>query len=146
VSLRIASVVPHLPSTDDNNAPFAGVMPGNHLPRRTIPPTQEHALKVKQTTEQMQDAEKRNFTWNAEDELGDEDAEGEDDEEYLSSVNGTCNNLTTTRVGHASGVASVEIGIRDEQGVASNEVIIAGVTEGVPHRVRDLVCVVVSLS
>jgi hypothetical protein len=146
VNLEIASVVNHLPSTDDNNAPFAGTVHGRHLPRPEISPTHEHTLKVKQTALQMHDAEQRNIMWDAE-ELGDEDAEGEDDEEYLSSVNKICCNnvLKTTRMGRASSAAFMQpIGIRKVQGgiaaiLPSNEEITAGVSEVVPRHVGDLV-------
>ena len=150
VNIRIASVVSHLPSTDDNSAPFTGTTLAWQPTQSNLPQAQDCALKLKQTALQIADAENRNVVWGAE-ELGDEDAEGEDDDDYIRRPDGTGYDPKPgiSFVGDDSGVALMEpIGMRNEHGgidpmpaaPSDAEIEIEGVSEGVPRCVGDMVC------
>lgn len=81
VDLRVASVSAYLPSVEDNNAPFLGTTAdGRYLNAPTLTPKEEAALRLQQLDVQRQDAAERRVVWDAEEGLGDVDAEGEDDD------------------------------------------------------------------
>lgn len=81
VDLRVASVSAYLPSAEDNNAPFLGTtVDGQNLCAPSLTPAEEAALRQQQSEAQREDARERRVVWDAEEGLGDIDAEGEDDE------------------------------------------------------------------
>ncbi len=86
VDLRVTSVSGYLPSAEDNNAPFCGTTADADGPKApALTPTEEAALRVQQVEIQRQDAIERRIVWDAEDGLGDIDAQGEEDDgEYNS--------------------------------------------------------------
>lgn len=87
MNLDITSVASYLPSSmEDNNAAFAGTT-SNHVPP-ILTPIQEAALRAQHDEMQMKDAETRNVIW-ATDDLTDQDAEGNDDDEYVRRVDGS---------------------------------------------------------
>jgi meiosis-specific protein HOP1 len=144
VNVHIASVTSHLPSKDDDNALFAGVC----TTHPALSPGQEHASRQAQTTLQMNDADNRNVVWDAEAEVGDEDAEGEDDDDYVRREDGSGFDFKAKvlGVGNDSRIPSVlPLGIRNEAGeiepLPSGEVEISGVPEEVPTRVGEMVSV-----
>ena len=82
VDLRVASVSGYLPSAEDNNAPFAGTTAtgGNSLAAPSLTPAAEADLRKQQAEAQKHDALERRVVWDAEEGLGDVDAEGEADD------------------------------------------------------------------
>ncbi|KAI0344853.1 DNA-binding protein [Trametopsis cervina] len=81
VDLRVASVSAYLPSAEDNNAPFLGTtIGGQNVIPPTLSPSEESALRAQQSEAQRQDALERRVVWDAEEGLGDEDADGSDDD------------------------------------------------------------------
>lgn len=81
VDVRVASVSAYLPSVEDNNAPFLGTTTdGRDTSAPTLTPTEEAALRLQQLEIQRQDAAERRVVWDAQEGLGDDDAEGEDDD------------------------------------------------------------------
>ncbi|KAI0092965.1 HORMA domain-containing protein [Irpex rosettiformis] len=89
VDLSVTSVSAYLPSTEDNNAPFLGTTAeGKHPCAPMLTPTEEAALRTHQAEVQRQDAQERRVVWDAEEGLGDldADAEGEDDEEGVAAA------------------------------------------------------------
>lgn len=78
VDLRVASVSGYLPSAEDNNAPFCGTTDGNGRHAPPLTPAEEATARLQQMALQKQDALERNVVWDAEEGLGDIDAEAEE--------------------------------------------------------------------
>nr|QHB50184.1 meiosis-specific protein hop1 [Sparassis latifolia] len=115
VNVRVTSVSAYLPSAEDNNAPFLGTTSGHAHAAPILSPAEEAALRNQQTQIQRQDAIDRRVVWDADDGLGDADADGEDDPDVTSGENASFY-LGSWRV-HDSGVEFVmPIGIRDDEG------------------------------
>jgi meiosis-specific protein len=79
--LSVTSVSAYLPSVEDNSAPFLGTTAGEQSLRApALSPVEEAELRMRQSEAQKQDAAERRVVWDAEEGLGDADAEGEVDE------------------------------------------------------------------
>lgn len=153
VNVGIQSIVAYLPSSENNDAIFTGTISTAAIPSLT--PLQEASHRVQQAELQTTDALNRTIVWNAEDGLGDPDAEGEDDPDYADGIYKNVND---------SGVEIyVPIGIRNEEGVieplpaqqrhggeltqmgrmdvdnAPEEALFGGLSEYVPPRAGELV-------
>ncbi|EPQ57954.1 hypothetical protein GLOTRDRAFT_103922 [Gloeophyllum trabeum ATCC 11539] len=82
VDVRIASVSAYLPSTEDNNAAFAGTCGPLAKGAPSLTPAEEATTRAQEIELQARDAEKRRVIWDAEDGLTDMDADGEQDPDY----------------------------------------------------------------
>ena len=162
VNINIASVAGYLPSsTEDNNAAFAGITPKPQGFQSTIPslaPLQEATLRAYQVDVQMKDAEERNVVWGVDGDDDDRDAEGESDDGYILTADGTYERANPGVDHHAP------IGLRNQDGhivpmplisdangrlagnlsanadsVSVPEAQFGGVSETVPSRVGELV-------
>ena len=93
VNINITSVAGYLPpSNEDNDATFAGVTARPQgLPSSTLSltPAQEAVLRARQIDAQMKDAVARNVVWGVEGDEDDPDADGEPDEGYVLTSDGT---------------------------------------------------------
>lgn len=92
VDIKVASISGYLPSAEDNNAPFVGTtQPNSGLTVSAPPltPVEEAAVREQENQIQRDDAMKRQVVWDAEDELGEQDADGESD----SGSNGEVSSL-----------------------------------------------------
>lgn len=88
--MSVTSIASFLPSsTEHDDAAFSGTtsIPGRFNPT----PLQEATACKDQAEKQLEDAENRNVVWPAEDciELGDADAEGDDDPDYFRQPDGS---------------------------------------------------------
>jgi len=156
VKVGIQSIVAFLPSAENNDAAFTGTTNGAAVPSLT--PLQEASHRAQQAELQTNDALSRIIVWDAEDGLGDADAEGEDDPDYVDGVFSKVND---------SGVEIVvPIGIRNKEGIieplpvrdgsngeltrcgsmndmdvdnTSGEALFGGLSEYVPQRAGELV-------
>ncbi|KAF8205628.1 HORMA domain-containing protein [Mycena galopus ATCC 62051] len=130
VNLSVASIATYLPSSTENeNATFTGTTTrGPAAP--TLTPVEEAAVRAEQAAKQSKDAETRNVVWSADVgvEGDDLDAEGEDDEAFVQTADGTF----------------VAIGVRNEEGIIvpipmdAEETHFGGVSQTVPTRLHDL--------
>ena len=93
VNINITSVAGYLPpSNEDNDAMFAGLTSRPQgLPSSTLSltPAQEAVLRARQIDVQMKDAVARNVVWGVEGDEDDPDADGEPDEGYVLTADGT---------------------------------------------------------
>ncbi|PPQ78187.1 LOW QUALITY PROTEIN: hypothetical protein CVT25_015520 [Psilocybe cyanescens] len=130
VKLSVTSIASYLPSsTVHDNATFSGItsQPG----RQALTPVQEADIRNNQAKKQLEDAEHRNLLWAVE-ELGDEDADGEDDPDYTKDAYGQC----------------VPVGIRNKTGQIEAipeygqtiEEHFSGLVEHIPKRLHEIVC------
>lgn len=110
MNVGIQSIVAYLPSTEDNDAAFTGTTTGAAPPSLT--PLQEANHRAQQVELQVKDASERNVIWDAEHGLGDADAEGEDDPDYVDGVF-----VGGSKVNDSGVEILVPIGIRNEEGV-----------------------------
>jgi meiosis-specific protein HOP1 len=110
VNVGIQSIVAYLPSTEDNDAAFTGTTTGASAPSLT--PLQEANHRAQQVELQTKDASERNVVWDVEHGLGDADAEGEDDPDYVDGVF-----VGGSKVNDSGVEILVPIGIRNEEGV-----------------------------
>jgi hypothetical protein len=76
-----------------------------------LTPVEEANHRAQQAEIQTKDASERNVVWDAEQGLGDADAEGEDDPDYIDGVFVGCSDVND------SGVEMSPIGIRTGEGV-----------------------------
>ncbi|KZT71267.1 HORMA-domain-containing protein [Daedalea quercina L-15889] len=146
VNVHIASVSAHLPSTEDNNAPFLGTTAGHMHTGPVLTPAEEAAVRLQQMEMQRRDAMERHIVWDADSGLCDADADGEKDPDYAT---GSCRD---GRTADDSGVEFFDpIGIRDEAGkikqfsgtaasqnVTGSEVRYAGRVDSVPNQIAQL--------
>lgn len=155
--MGIESIATIIPSTDNNDAKFAGITSGISAP--TLTPIEEASIRAQQSKVQAEDAINRRVVWDAENGMGDNDAdaEGDDDPDYIDGVfvgEGKMND---------SGVEIMApIGIRMEDGMikplsasdkaalmdvdgASQEMHFEGRAEYVPPRAGELVCLEVMI-
>jgi hypothetical protein len=109
VNVGIQSIVAYLPSTEENDAAFTGTV-GAAAPSLT--PLEEANHRAQQVEAQVKDASERNVVWDAEHGLGDVDAEGEDDPDYVDGMF-----VGSSKVNDSGVEIIVPIGIRNEEGV-----------------------------
>ncbi|KAJ7766735.1 HORMA domain-containing protein [Mycena metata] len=130
VNLSVTSIATYLPSsTENDHATFTGTTTRPAV-APTLTPVQEANLRAEQAAKQAKDAESRNIVWSADAAVeGDDlDAEGEDDDEYTRSPDGSF----------------VPIGVRNEDGVIepipmdTQEAHFGGASQTVPTRLHDL--------
>lgn len=115
-----------------DNATFSGItsQPG----RQVLTPVQEADIRNNQAKKQLEDAEHRNLLWAVE-ELGDEDADGEDDPDYTKDAYGQC----------------VPVGIRNKTGQIEAipeygqtiEEHFSGLVEHIPKRLHEIVSLMI---
>ena len=110
VTVGIQSIAAYLPSTEDNDAAFTGTTTGMAVPSLT--PLEEANHRAQQAEIQAKDAGERNVAWDAEQGLGDADADGEDDPDYANGVF-----VGSSKVNDSGVEILVPIGIRNEEGV-----------------------------
>ncbi|KAK0239552.1 HORMA domain-containing protein [Armillaria nabsnona] len=144
VNVSVTSIATYLPSsTEHDNAPFTGTtMRGLTAP--SLSPAEEATLRMEQAAKQKEDAENRNIVWSAEDVMCDEDADGEDEADFVQQPDGTY-----VLAGVAQQEAKpVPIGLRTEGGCIEpipaemmpiDEEIFGGSTQTVPTRLNDMV-------
>ncbi|KAK0196564.1 HORMA domain-containing protein [Armillaria mellea] len=143
VNVSVTSIATYLPSsTEHDNAPFTGTTTRG-VTAPTLSPTEEATLRMEQAEKQKEDAENRNIVWSAEDVMCDEDADGEDEADFVQQPDGTY---------VLAGVAQQEakpvlIGLRTEGGCIEpipvemmpiDEEIFGGSTQTVPTRLNDM--------
>ncbi|TFK42379.1 HORMA domain-containing protein [Crucibulum laeve] len=142
VNLSVTSIATYLPSsTEFENAAFAGTttLPVVHP---SFTPVQEAVIRAQQAEKQHRDAEQRNVVWSAEDDLqlGDEDAEGEDDPDYIKQLDGRYEKINF----RDSGVDfTIPVGLRNQNGEikplsCSGEAYFAGEFEDVPTLLKEI--------
>ncbi|OBZ65788.1 hypothetical protein A0H81_14343, partial [Grifola frondosa] len=108
VGVQVTSVAGYLPSAEDNNAPFLGTTNGNSHQAPTLTPAEEATMRAQQVEAQLQDAIERRVVWDADNVLGDEDADGDDDTDLAD--------LGSWRVKNSVLEYVAPIGIRDDAG------------------------------
>ncbi|KAF8969871.1 HORMA domain-containing protein [Flammula alnicola] len=138
VHLNVSSITSYLPSSSEHgdDATFSGLTPNPG--RLNLSPLQEAAVCKDQAEKQLEDAKNRNLVWPVEDsiELGDDDAEGDDDDEYIRLPDGHFEKIDTIS----------PIGTRNENGGIdallpggeSRETHFGGVSENVPRYLREM--------
>ncbi|CDO73614.1 hypothetical protein BN946_scf185014.g84 [Trametes cinnabarina] len=117
VDVKVTSVSAYLPSGEDNNAPFSGIMTGNPFGAPPLTPAGEAAMRVQQIDIQRQDAIERRVVWDGDDGLLDAGLKPDecgkitsDSESYAHS----CPGLSGAR--KTDGDNLVPVGVRDEEG------------------------------
>lgn len=141
VNLNVTSIASYLPSSTErgDNATFSGLT--TNPVRLNLTPIEEAAICKSQIEKQLEDAKNRNLLWPVEDvvELGDLDAVGEDDPDYIRLPDGSFQLLE----------AISPIGIRNESGSIdampiqeeTEEAHFGGVSESAPKHLREMVCI-----
>ncbi|KAF8163511.1 hypothetical protein B0H34DRAFT_695693 [Crassisporium funariophilum] len=139
VNLKVTSIASYLPSsTGNDDSAFSG-MASHPVARATLSPIQEAMVSKEQAEKQLEDAEKRNVVWSAEDrvdELTDADAEGDDDLDYVRLPDGSYEKVD----------AVAPVGIRDKDGNIGvlhtteglGEAHFGGIHEDVPTRLLEI--------
>lgn len=146
MNLSVTSVATYLPSsTEHDGDTFAGTTSRRAVPP-TLTPAQEVSLRAKQTEKQIKDADARNVAWSVEEavEVGDDDADGDDDPDYIKQPDGSY-----VKIIHEATLGSmVPVGLRNELGVIEpldipkniDEALFGGISEIVPTRLNEIVC------
>ncbi|KAF9564361.1 DNA-binding protein [Agrocybe pediades] len=118
VKLSVTSIASYLPSsTEHDDATFLGTTTNGGRPN--LIPIEEAAVCKNQIEKQLEDAENRNLLWPVDDtaELCDEDAEGEDDPDYIKGPDGQYVLIDTiTPIGFRTPSGHIEaVPARDEE-------------------------------
>lgn len=146
--MSITSIATYLPSsTEYDDAAFAGTTFRQPL-APSLTPVQEASLRIQQAEKQSRDSDERNVAWSGEGavQLRDVDGEGEDDPEYVQLPDGTYERIKfyDPEVDNMA-----PIGLRNETGAIEplmpsmqegSEAHFSGVSEPVPTRLQELVC------
>lgn len=143
VNLSVTSIATYLPSsTEHDHGIFAGTtVRGSTVP--TLTPLEEASFCAHQAEKQREDADNRNVVWSADAdlELHDEDAEGEDDPEYIRGPDGRYKAIGLER--ESQQIAP--IGIRNKEGdieklpfAPDGEAQFVGFCENVPTRLKEI--------
>jgi len=139
VKLSVTSIASFLPSvTKYDNDTFGGTV--THNGRMTLTPMQEVNVSNVEAEKQLEDADKRNLVWSADDdaELGDADAIGDDDPDYDPQVDSTLKK---------SNSIPAPLGIRVQGGIITalpnegsvEEAQYGGVHERAPTKLQEMV-------
>lgn len=143
VNLSIASIATYLPSsTEHDHGIFAGTtVRGSTVP--TLTPLEEASFCAHQAEKQREDADNRNIVWSADAdlELHDDDAEGEDDPEYIRGPDGRYKAIGLEREMQQF----APIGLRNKEGdieklpfAPDGEAQFVGICENVPTRLKEI--------
>ena len=139
MNLSVTSVASFLPSssTEHDGAAFLGTTSLAASPATT--PLEEARKRADQAAKQVADAEHRNIAWSTEDDiiLTDEDAEGDDDHDYVKGPNGEYVKTDVSLIGIRNAEGEIEPipPIPDTE-----EAHFDGITEEVPTRLDLFVC------
>lgn len=140
MKLTVTSIASFLPSvTKYDNDAFGGTVA--HNGRMTLTPMQEVNASKLEAEKQLEDADKRNVVWSADDdaELGDADAIGDDDPDYDPHVGYVYKESDST---------PALLGVRGQGGTINalpvdggsiKEARYSGVCERVPTNLREMV-------
>ncbi|KAK0463577.1 HORMA domain-containing protein [Desarmillaria tabescens] len=143
VNVSVTSIATYLPSsTEYDNAPFTGTTT-RCATAPSLSPIEEASLRMEQAAKQKEDAENRNIVWSTEDVMCEEDADGENEADFVQQPDGTY-----VLAGMAQQDAKpVPIGLRTEDGCIEpipaemmpvDEEIFGGSTQTVPTRLNDM--------
>ena len=133
VNITVTSITPYLPSSIEyENEAFGGT-----VAHARMTPLQEVNLSKKQAEMLIEDSNKRNVVWAADEDV-DVDAEGDDDPDYIRMEDGTYKPIDPT---------PIPIGIRGQEGTVNalpltdnlEEAQYGGVSERVPTKLREMV-------
>ncbi|KAK0211239.1 HORMA domain-containing protein [Desarmillaria ectypa] len=143
VNVSVTSIATYLPSsTEHDNAPFTGTTT-RCVKAPSLSPAEEASLRMEQAAKQKEDAENRNIVWSAEDVTREEDADGEDEADFVQQPDGTYVLAGVTQ----QEVKPVPIGLRTEGGCIEpipaemmpvDEEVFGGSTQIVPTRLNDM--------
>ncbi|KAF8201578.1 HORMA domain-containing protein [Pholiota molesta] len=146
VNLNVTSIASYLPSSTErgDDATFSGLT--TNPVRLNLTPIEEAAICKSQMEKQLEDAKNRNLLWPVEDvvELGDLDAVGEDDPDYIRLPDGSFQLL--------EGISP--IGIRNESGSIdavptreeTEEAQFGGISESAPKHLREMATEIVQVN
>lgn len=136
VKLSVTSIASYLPSsTIHDHTTFSGIT--SQTGRQVFTAVQEADIRKNQAEKQLRDAEHRNLLWAVED-LSDQDADGEDDPEYMQDADEQC-----IPVGIRNNNGQIEAMPVNEQTVEEH---FSGLVERIPKRLHEIVSLTASLS